>query len=184
MNSEVPEVWASSLLLSFSSFVFSCMRCVSSTDLIIQIKNVDRDNQNSPGFEGVLRILPECYGCMLKGRFVCVGNFAWDKKLPATNMTSFSDVYTAGRNVPSRVLYLVYLILLSYVLLAFSVHHSGNSQFARSVFNVAVEEPKRFDICRTLLAHSATLPARAHWPWQPRSVEPDEVDRSSSLLQS
>ena len=74
-------------------------------------------------------------------------------------MTSFSDVYTAGHNVPSRVLYLVYLILLSYVLLAFSVHHSGTSQFARSVFNVAVEEPKRFDICRTLLAHSAM-----HWP--------------------
>ena len=52
-------------------------------------------------------------------------------------MTYLHELQSVTRNVSPRVLYFVIGVLLSYVLLDFALHHSGNSQCAELVFDAA-----------------------------------------------
>lgn len=88
-----------------------------------------------------------------------------------TKMTYFTELQSASRNVSPRVLYFVIGVLLSYILMDFTLHHSGNSQCAQLVFDAAraTAEKAKVDtdaenaakedaICGTLQGHLMAAP--------------------------
>ena len=86
-------------------------------------------------------------------------------------MTYLHELQSVSRNVSPRVLYFVIGVLLSYILIDFSLHHSGNSQCAELVFDAArakaekakvdteAENAAKEDaICGSVLGHLTAAP--------------------------
>ncbi|KAG0609945.1 hypothetical protein M758_7G026400 [Ceratodon purpureus] len=83
-------------------------------------------------------------------------------------MTYFNDMQSVGRNVSPRTYYFVILCLVSYIVLDFALHHSGNSQCADLVFDAAKTKAEKSiqeglvlqedPICDSVLGHLNSEP--------------------------